>query len=144
MGSDRAILRWAEKSGMKRPKVAASNKTSNDKPEIGFGISMLDDGSIRRVLEAIAPIQQRNYVVMEVKAGLIQDERKELYAKWESSCFKRTASVMMGEPPAAFKKRSLELALQTKQEAADIEFKLKQVEERRKKLLENKQKKLER
>merc|ERR1712151_554193 len=79
--SDRVIISWAEKSGLKR----ASTKTSNDKPEMGFGISMMDDGSIRRVLNAVAPIQQRNYVVMEVRANLVKDERKELLAKWASS-----------------------------------------------------------
>merc|ERR1712217_843332 len=99
---------------------------------------------VRRVLHAVAPIQQRNYVVMEVKANVMSADRKELVAKWVSSGFKRTAAVMMGEPPLSCKKYSQDLAFKQKQEASDIEFKAKQAEEKRKKLLEKRQKQLER
>merc|ERR1711974_357550 len=90
-----------------------------------------------------APIQQRNFIVMEVKSNLLKDDRKELLAKWNSSGFKRKAAVMMGEPPLKFKKRVQELALKAKQEASDNEFKAKRAEEKRKKLLEKRQKQLE-
>merc|ERR1712025_42069 len=68
--SDRAILSWLEKSGMVRPKKSV---TSHDKPESGYGIQMIDDQSIRRALLAVAPIQQRNYVVMELTGNLLKD-----------------------------------------------------------------------
>merc|ERR1711920_37310 len=100
--SDRAILAWAEKSGIKRPKGYAS-RSCNDTPEMGFSIPALDDGSIQRILQAIAPMQQRNFVVMEVKTNLISVERKELVSKWAGSHFVKTAICMMGEPPASFK-----------------------------------------
>merc|ERR1712060_803991 len=138
--SDRAILRWAEQSGLTRAKV----KTSNDKPEMGFGIAMMDDGSVRRVLNAVAPIQQRNYVVMEVRANLVKDERKELLAKWASSGLKRTAAVIMGEPPADIKKRNQDRGLQLKQEAADAAFRAKLAEENKQRLLEQQKRAMER
>merc|ERR1712151_1401698 len=118
-----------------------NTKTSNDKPEMGFGIAMMDDPSIRRVVQAVAPIQQRNHVVMEVKSNLMKEERKEGLGRWGS--FKRTAAVMLGEPPAHLKKRAQALMLKQKREASDAEFKIKQTEEKRKKLLEKRQKQLE-
>jgi len=140
--SDRAVLKWAEKSGFSLPK--ATGKSSNDKPEAAFGIPMMDDGSVRRVLHAVAPVQARNYVVMEVKGNLLKEERKELAAKWAGTGFKRTAAVMMGEPPADFKKKSQALALKLKQEASDADFRAKQAEVKRKKAQEKRQKQLER
>eukprot|EP00408_Alexandrium_pacificum_P067235 CAMPEP_0171179032 /NCGR_PEP_ID=MMETSP0790-20130122/13051_1 /TAXON_ID=2925 /ORGANISM="Alexandrium catenella, Strain OF101" /LENGTH=889 /DNA_ID=CAMNT_0011643959 /DNA_START=48 /DNA_END=2714 /DNA_ORIENTATION=+ len=139
--SDRAIIAWAEKSGFAPSKVT---RTSNDKPEMGFGIPMMDDGSVRRVLHAVAPIQQRNYIVMEVKSNLLKEERKELLAKWGAAGFKRTAAVMMGEPPAAFRKYTQEKALKVKQDASDADFRTKKAEEKRKKALEKRQKQIER
>jgi len=141
--SDRVILQWAEKSGLPRPK-GYGTKTSNDKPEMGFGVPMLDDNSIRRVIQAVAPIQQRDYVIMEVKSNLLKEERKEQLAKWGACGFKRTAAVMLGEPPGLFKQRSQELALKAKQEASDAEFAAKKAEEKRQKLIVKRQKQLER
>merc|ERR1712232_1278074 len=109
-------------------------KTSNDKPEMSLGIQMMDDGSIRRCLNSVASVQQRNYVVMEVKTSLIKDERKELYAKWAASGLQRSAVVMIGEPPAALKKRAQEETLRAKQEASDTEFKNKILEAKKEKI----------
>merc|ERR1712032_42027 len=142
--SDRAILSWAERSGMTRPKgFGANSRSSNDKPEMGFGIGLMDDQSIRRVLQAIAPIQQRSYVVMEVKSNLLAEGRKELLSRWSTSTHKTIAAVIAGEPPVVFKKRSQELALAAKQKTSDDEFKAKLEEAKRKKALEKKQKQLE-
>merc|ERR1712203_147027 len=112
-------------------------RSCNDKPEMGFGIQMMDDGSVRRVIHSVAQVQPRNYVIMEVKAGLMDKDRKELMTKWDaSSGFDRVASVMIGEPPLELKKRGQEFALVQKQEAADIEFHKKRAEEKQKKELE--------
>merc|ERR1712176_120627 len=138
--SDRAIADWAEKSGIVRNKA----RTSNDKVEGGFGISMMDDGSVRRVLQVVAPIQERNYVVVELKSNLIKDGRRDLFAKWAQSGFKRSAVVMVGEPPLAFKKRGQDLTLQQKQIASDAEFKAKQAEEKHKRDVDKMTRKLER
>merc|ERR1712176_73158 len=109
----------------------------------GFGLTMMDDGSVRRVLNAVAPIQQRNYVVMEVRASLIKEDRKELFSKWSASGLKRTVVVIMGEPPKEIKQRNLDRALQYKQEAADAEFKVKQAEEKKRKEMEKQKLKIE-
>eukprot|EP00913_Durusdinium_trenchii_P019638 g18462.t1 len=72
--SDRALLSWCEKSGLTRPKgYGITARGSNDKPEMGMGVLALDDLCVRRVLHAVAPIQQRNYVVMEVRGNLLKD-----------------------------------------------------------------------
>eukprot|EP00449_Zooxanthella_nutricula_P026642 CAMPEP_0198529256 /NCGR_PEP_ID=MMETSP1462-20131121/25646_1 /TAXON_ID=1333877 /ORGANISM="Brandtodinium nutriculum, Strain RCC3387" /LENGTH=808 /DNA_ID=CAMNT_0044259097 /DNA_START=1 /DNA_END=2423 /DNA_ORIENTATION=+ len=140
--SDRAILAWAEKSGLARPKGYAA-RSSNDKPEMGFGIGAMDDHSVRRVLQHVAPVQPRHFVVMEVKSNLVKQERTELLSRWAVPGFRKVALVLMADPPADFRKRSQELALKTKQDAADVEFKAKQEEEKRKKALEKRQKQLE-
>merc|ERR1719203_1147788 len=141
--SDRAILSWAEKSGLTRAKGYAT-RTSNDKPEMGFSIGTMDDGSIRRVLQAISPTQQRDYIVMEVKSNLLKEERKENLSKWSASKFKRTALVMMGSPPPDFQKRSQDLLLKQKQETSDAEFRAKREEDQRKRQVEKRKRQLER
>lgn len=79
--SDRAIIRWAESSGMKRT-PGATWKHSNDKPDVKFNIPMMDDSSVRRVLNSVIATQPRNYVVMEVKANLMESERAELLKRF--------------------------------------------------------------
>jgi len=136
--SDRALLKWFERSGLTRPKgYGATARTSNDKPEMGMMISALDDLSVRRVLNVVAPIQKRNFVVMELKSSLIKEERMELVARWPG--FKTVARVIVGEPPAAFKKSSQALALDTKQQAADLEHKAKFHQEKQRHLLQKQQ-----
>merc|ERR1712046_18636 len=87
--SDRAILSWCQKSGLWRTK-GFDQRSSNDKPEMGFAVSMLDDGSIRRVIQAMAPAQPRNYILMEVKTNLLKDDRRDSLVRWPTSSFKRT------------------------------------------------------
>merc|ERR1719503_371906 len=48
--SDRAIVRWAEASGLSKPK-GISLKASNDKPEVTFGVPQLDEMSVRTLLQ---------------------------------------------------------------------------------------------
>merc|ERR1712072_1434169 len=54
--SDRAIIRWAEQSGISRPK-GYGRETSKDKPGWEFGLPLLDDFSVRNILKQVAPIQ---------------------------------------------------------------------------------------
>mmetsp|Transcript_4847 Transcript_4847/g.11307 ORF Transcript_4847/g.11307 Transcript_4847/m.11307 type:complete len:908 (-) Transcript_4847:111-2834(-) len=138
--SDRAILTWCEQSGIFRPKGYAA-RTAMDKPEMGFGIGGLDDFSVRRLLQAVAPVQNRHFVVMEARGNLIKEEREEATSRF--SAFKKVARVMVGEPTADFKKATLETMLKQKQEASDLEFRNKQAEEKRKKAIEKRQKELE-
>lgn len=140
--SDRSILRWAEKSGINRPRGYKAF-TSNDKPEPGFGIPAMDDGSISRVLQQVARLQERSFVVMEVKANLVKEEREKLLAKWATTGHKTTARVMIGSPPASFIQRNQELMLKQKQEASDAEFRTKQEAAKKNKALAARQKKME-
>lgn len=140
--SDRALLSWCEKSGLTRPKgYGITARGSNDKPEMGMGVLALDDLCVRRVLHAVAPIQQRNYVVMEVRGNLLKAERMEQLSRWAN--FKRVAVVLLGEPPLAFKKYGQDVTLRVKQEISDTEFRAKQTQEKQQFLLQKRQKQMD-
>ncbi|CAE7558921.1 Hnrnpu [Symbiodinium sp. CCMP2456] len=122
--SDRAMLTWCELSGLSRPKgYTAAARASNDKPEMGFGVSALDDGSMRRTLQALVSIQPRNFIVVEMKSALLKEERRELALRWGG--YTRIATVLVGEPPAAFKEFSQDRMFKAKQEAKVAEAKAK-------------------
>jgi len=120
--SDRKILEWAAKSGLWRQK-GYSWKATNDDPEMGFGIPMMDDNSVSRLLTAIAPTLKRNFVVMQLKSNLVASERAEALARFGSEHFNKVASVVMGEPNAEYKKLVQDLLLAEKKKKADAERK---------------------
>merc|ERR1712060_343428 len=91
--SDRAIIQWATKSGI-RP---------SEKKGLNFGIPLLDDLSVQRILKEVVPTMQRNFVVVDIKGNLLADERKAAIARYADSDFKKVAHVLMGEPPEDFK-----------------------------------------
>jgi hypothetical protein len=91
--SDRSIINWAEQSGIFRPKGYAV--ASMDKPTWEFGIPMIDDFSVRSILKQVAPLQARNFVVMEVKGNLVKDDRQSLLPLWAGPHFKTVAVVIM-------------------------------------------------
>mmetsp|Transcript_43567 Transcript_43567/g.76293 ORF Transcript_43567/g.76293 Transcript_43567/m.76293 type:complete len:1011 (-) Transcript_43567:63-3095(-) len=128
--SDRKVLEWAEKSNIWRPE-GYTWRNSNDKPGMGFGIPPLDDFSARRVLNTIVPAQKRSFLVMEVKANLVKEERKEALKRYSAPHFKKVALVVMGEPTKDFKERIYAILLKAKQEQSDIDFKARKVVERR-------------
>jgi len=137
--SDRAILDWCKKSGI----FAAPAKTSLDKPMPSFGIGDLDDMSVGRILRSVAPLQNRSYVVMELKGNLLKEERATALARFPEDSFKAVAQVVVGEPAADFKKYTQELLLQAKQATSDTEFRKQQAAEKAKKLAEKRAKDLE-
>merc|ERR1712113_1181019 len=100
-------------------------------------------GSVRRVINAVAPVVPRNYVIMEVKANLVAAERKEVLKRFSAPHFKRVAHVVMGEPTDNYKKMQIEKLLQEKQEKADMEWRAKKAEEERKRQVEVRQKQLQ-
>merc|ERR1712039_892781 len=122
--SDRSLLAWAEKSGLWR-RDGYEHRACNDKPDLSLGIYNVDDGSVGKAIKSIAPIQNRNYVVMELKSNLIKEERETLIKKFSSALFKRVAQVVVGEPTLEFKKKVHEITLQQKQDASDKEHKVK-------------------
>lgn len=133
--SDRMILDWAQKSGL-----FCSKSGSNDKPDLKFGIQDFDDAQVRRMISALAPLQQRNYVVMEVQGNLMKDKRTPSLSRFYDSSFKKVANVILGEPGAEYKKKVQQLLLADKQATSDAQFKLKKAAEA-KLILQEKQKK---
>jgi len=139
--SDRKIQEWAASSGLVKPRIAGPS-TSNDKPQFNYGLPGMDDGSIRRIVCAMAPVVPRHYVIMEVKSNLVAAERQEILKRFNLPHFKKVASVVMGEPSEEYKHGQLEKRLQEKQAKADAEWKQKKAEEERKRQVEQRQKQL--
>lgn len=138
--SDRAILDWCEKSGIKH---SHAQTASHDKPSSNTGISDLDDMSVRRTLQSVCGLQNRSYVVMEVKGNLLKEDRALALKKFDSNQFNIVAQVLVAEPDKDFKEKVHALILKQKQEASDKEFQAKKAEEAKKKLIEKRQKELE-
>eukprot|EP00445_Apocalathium_hangoei_P003268 CAMPEP_0203849332 /NCGR_PEP_ID=MMETSP0359-20131031/6129_1 /ASSEMBLY_ACC=CAM_ASM_000338 /TAXON_ID=268821 /ORGANISM="Scrippsiella Hangoei, Strain SHTV-5" /LENGTH=820 /DNA_ID=CAMNT_0050765079 /DNA_START=89 /DNA_END=2551 /DNA_ORIENTATION=+ len=126
--SDRKILEWAASSGLWSGK---GWKSSNDKPEFKFGAPGMDDGSIQKIINCVAGIMPRNYVVMEVKSNLVGADRQETLKRFSLPHFKKVAAVIMGTPPAEFKKVQQERILKDKQVKAETAWKMANMEKKR-------------
>merc|ERR1719265_2674567 len=136
--SERKLLEWGEKSGIWRQK-GFSWKTSNDRPDLYFGLPGLDDQGALGLLHSVAPMQDRNIVLTEARANLIAEERKAAIAPYEN--FKKIALVTIGEPVAAYKEMVQDLLLtKKKEEAADTKKKEAEEAERKRKLDERQKK----
>lgn len=133
--SDRSIMEWARASGLWLQK-GAHWQNSNDKPNMNFGLPGMEDNSVRRVINTVASIVPRNYVVMEVKSNLVAAERAETLQRFSAPHFKKIARVAMGEPKADFKQGQLDSLLKEKQEKATEAWKRKKAEVERKKQIE--------
>jgi len=140
--SDRALLEWAQKSGVQR-QGGFSKRSSNDKPEPNFGLTLLDDYGIQKVIAMVAPMLPRNYVIMEVKNNLLEKSRKRLLDRFSSHEFRRVAHVAVGEPPADFKASVLDRTLKEKQANEEAAAKRRKAEAAKKKLAEEAKKKRE-
>merc|ERR1711972_910256 len=103
----------------------------------------MDDFSVRKVLNAVAGVVPRDYVVMEVRANLLKDERKKTLKRFSAPCFKKTARVVMGEPTQEFKDVQLARLLDEKQQRDDTIWKAQRLEKARKKQVEERQKQFE-
>eukprot|EP00448_Togula_jolla_P040740 CAMPEP_0170645310 /NCGR_PEP_ID=MMETSP0224-20130122/43002_1 /TAXON_ID=285029 /ORGANISM="Togula jolla, Strain CCCM 725" /LENGTH=915 /DNA_ID=CAMNT_0010976499 /DNA_START=64 /DNA_END=2812 /DNA_ORIENTATION=- len=133
--SDRKIIDWATKSGVWKPRGGNWKGACNDKPEFNFGIPLMDDFSVRRVINSIVSVVPRNYVVMEVKENLCLADRKENLKRFSHPDYRKVALVVMGEPDGDFKKLSQEKLLQAKKVKADLEWRQQKLEKERKKQL---------
>merc|ERR1712127_647949 len=100
----------------------------------------MDDASIQRILYNLAPVTPRNYVVMEVRSNLLADERQEYLKRFTAPLFKKVANVVMGEPPADFKKLQQARYLKQRQDAEEAAWKANNA---RKKIEAVRQKQLE-
>lgn len=137
--SDRAIIQWATKSGFQIQR----NSATNDKPSMNYGVSCMDDGSVRRILAAIAPSLKRNLVVAEVKKNLVPADREQSLAAYAAPHFKKHAVVFVGEPSADYVAHVHENMLNEKKQAAEKKKEAEAKEQQRKRLLEEKKKKAE-
>merc|ERR1712087_106807 len=145
--SSRALLSWAEKSGMQRdPDYKV--RSCNDKPDMNLDCPPIDQGGIERMIKAFAPMQGRNYVVMEVRNNLIEQDRTNLLKKFPSDMFRKIAQVQIGDASADFKQKTQSLILASKQEIENTKHTKSVADEKRtkrneynKKLAEFKKKK---
>jgi len=140
--SDRKIVQWAQASGLFSKGNKNDPANSNDKPSFAFGVQGMDDRSVQKVVNSVAPLVPRNYVIMEVKSNLIAAERQAILKKFNYPCFKRVARVVMGEPSKEFKGIVQNKILKDKQSKSDQDHKRKQAEALRKKAQEKKAKEI--
>jgi hypothetical protein len=134
--SDRKIVDWAKRSGLGAKQSAlVSQNGSNDKPKTNFGIPAIDDFSVRKVINSVAPLVPRNYIVMEVKANLMRNEREELLKRFGYPCFRKVAHVVMGEPKKDFVERAQAKMLQEKQQRAEEQWKKRKEDKIKKELM---------
>jgi len=139
--SDRKVIEWAKKSGCRRQGKGGFGNM--DKPRPDFNVPHLDDFSARRVVNSIASVVPRNYVVMEVKQNLVSVDRKTNLRRFPGHSFKRVAKVVMGEPTATFKGLVKDKLLKDKQGKSDREFRKKIADEKRAKAAEKKKAEIE-
>merc|ERR1712113_1011542 len=78
----------------------------------------------------------------EVKSNLIKSEREDLLRRFKAPHFKRIALVVMGEPTSEYKSSVHAAFLEEKREKIEHEWKLKQQEKERKRLIATRQKEL--
>merc|ERR1712050_410639 len=97
--SQRSILEWAEKSGIRRQN-GFQVRTSNDEPGMNLSIQSVENGKLSQTMRSFAAMQGRHYVVMQVKNNLIKEEREKLLAAFPGDLFKKVAHVQLGEPAA--------------------------------------------
>lgn len=137
--SDRAIIDWANKSGLQKY-GGSYRRSSNDKPEIDFGLQLMEDSSVSNVMKAVANVLPRNFIIPEVKANLTAEERSSILARFPGHCYKKVAKVMLGEPPQDYKTFIQQALLKEKKEAAEAELARKKEEAARKKAQEEQRK----
>merc|ERR1740121_3200579 len=101
----------------------------------------MDDGSVRRVIAHIAPALRRDYLVMELGANLLAEERKELLTCFGAPHFRKTAVVVMGEPSEAHKQVVRDEILSEKKAKQETERKRKAELAERRRLLEERKRK---
>lgn len=148
--SERAILDWASLSGVQRT-GGYVQRSSNDKPEPNFGLQLMDDWSVLKVIRSLAPLLPRNYVIMEVRGNLLEPERKAILDNFPSQQFNRVVHVAVGEPPASFQAYVHGMILKDKQAKAEEQARQRKQEqarrkaelEKRKQMEEERQKRLE-
>merc|ERR1712194_449882 len=101
-------------------------------PDMRFGVSQLDYRSVRSLIWTVAATLKRNYIVPELKQNLVSSDRASLLVNFNAPQFKKSATVLMGEPSSEYKHRVHSRILKGKQDKADAEKKRKIQEAARK------------
>merc|ERR1712060_625222 len=104
---------------------------------------MGDDFSVRRMLQSLVPLVPRNYVMMEVKQNLLEIDRKLNLKKFPAAQFRKVAHVIVGEPNEVYKEATRSAILEEKRSKAEAARKAQKLDLERKKLIEQKQKDLQ-
>merc|ERR1712187_294572 len=94
-------------------------RNCNDKPDLNLDCPPIDQGGIERMIKTFAPMQGRNYIVMEVRNNLIEQDRINLLNKFPSETFRKIAQVQIGDASADFKQKTRDVMLGRKQEIED-------------------------
>lgn len=87
--SDRCIVQWCERSGLKRSAQAGSKDT----PDATFQIPGVDDFAVRHIMHNLASINRRNCIIVEIKNNLLKDCREKLAKRFNLPCYRRRALV---------------------------------------------------
>merc|ERR1712060_534241 len=119
--SDRKLLEWAQKSGVR----GAGGGGTNDKPDLKLGVHTLE---VSKPLLQIAASLNRNYIIPELRANLLQGERKQHLTNFSSSKFRKKALVVMGEPDDKYKASVRQRILDAKRQKAISDKKRKRME----------------
>merc|ERR1712066_275858 len=93
----------------------------------------IDNGRVERMIKTFATMQGRNYVVMEVRNNLIEQDRINLLSKFPSEMFKKVAHVQIGDASPDFKKKTQDVMLHRKQEIENAKHQLKIADDKKKK-----------
>eukprot|EP00930_Biecheleria_cincta_P011306 TRINITY_DN113_c0_g1_i1.p1 TRINITY_DN113_c0_g1~~TRINITY_DN113_c0_g1_i1.p1 ORF type:complete len:838 (-),score=246.01 TRINITY_DN113_c0_g1_i1:112-2625(-) len=136
--SSRKILEWAAKSGLARQGGAPGG--SNDRPDAKFGVPDLDDWSPLKVIAAVAPTLQMNFIVPELQKNLVKSDRQDALNRFAAEDFHRKAVVLMGEPNNDYKEWVQGKILDEKKAKAEVEKKKKAVEKERLRVAEKRKK----
>eukprot|EP00928_Gymnodinium_smaydae_P051303 TRINITY_DN3482_c0_g2_i1.p1 TRINITY_DN3482_c0_g2~~TRINITY_DN3482_c0_g2_i1.p1 ORF type:complete len:884 (-),score=246.83 TRINITY_DN3482_c0_g2_i1:38-2689(-) len=138
--SERKILRWAERSGLHR-QGGFKWRSSNDSPDLQSGLPPLDKMHVNTVLANIAPMVDRNFVLMGLKRNLTAKGRSSSIEGFDD--FKKVAVVAVGEPPEKQKEFARKALLEAKTAKAVAKAKKDAENARRKRLVEERRKKQE-
>lgn len=95
---------------------------------------------MQRVMGIIAPMQQRNYVIAELKSNLVAAERAQVLERFPGTDFSKKAVVVVGEPKADYKAHVQDLMLKEKVSKAEAEKRRKAQDAERNKQLEERRK----
>eukprot|EP00928_Gymnodinium_smaydae_P099541 TRINITY_DN9532_c0_g1_i1.p1 TRINITY_DN9532_c0_g1~~TRINITY_DN9532_c0_g1_i1.p1 ORF type:complete len:606 (+),score=211.30 TRINITY_DN9532_c0_g1_i1:91-1908(+) len=120
--SRRAMQEWTSRS-----RVGSSTSAPLQRPAAASG----DEKAIQRAVSRVAPVLDRSLLLADAKSNLLAEERKALLQRFPAFEFKRTAVVLVGEPPEDHKAFVQEAMLEEKRQKAAEDLRRKQAAQRR-------------